>query len=109
MRIISRQSWIADCIDLMFIDKVGDRISVAEPVVLTFNLVEGSEHGAYRLPETPTLSIPRDNAKEFFESMAKVADERGFPSPSEEHVRGVLKATEFHLDDMRKLALKLKK
>jgi len=99
--------WEYDRIDLMFVDRRGERLFVAEPLTLTMK--DLGDGGAVRLPETPTLSIPRDHAKEFFESMAKVAGERGFPSPSEEHVKGVLKATEGHLEDMRRLVFKGKR
>jgi hypothetical protein len=88
----------------MFIDTVRDRISVAEPVTLVFK--DLGKGGAIRLPDEPTLRIPREHGKEFFESMAKVADERGFPSPSEENVKGLLEATERHLEDMRTLVFR---
>lgn len=54
---------------------------------------------------TPTLQVSGEVAQEFFSAFAEALNRSGF-KPEQGYLEGKLGATEKHLEDMRKLALK---
>ena len=56
----------------------------------------------------PFLTLSGMMAREFFLALGKALDEKGFRPDSAAKIEGTLKATQYHLEDLRKM-LKLKK
>lgn len=91
-----------DGIKIWFVDRSDGHQQVAQPVNLTF---EEYAEGAV-IP--PTLTLNRWIADEFLQAMAEALDKRGVKVENEHKVHGQLEATKYHLEDMRKIALKLR-
>ena len=78
----------------------GDRRMIAKPVELEF--IEWKP----LIKVEPTLRI--DDGREFLQSLRDALDDLGIPSNRHAKVEGLLEAQKAHLEDMRKIALKIK-
>ncbi len=77
----------------------GGKISIAKPIVLEWVEVDSSAHRV-----EPSLMISID--PEFMPSLANAVSGAGVKTESDHKILGVLEATKYHLEDMRKLAFK---
>lgn len=93
-------NFATDCIDMFLIgeDAVGKRF-LAKPFELAFVPIE---HNG-KSPD-PTLTVSGMMSREFLPALANGLAEAGFRHESTDV--GELKATKYHLEDMRKVALK---
>lgn len=98
-----RQAWDFSGYEIVFWERRGDKIAVVEPMELKFT--ETAE-GAFLTQ--PSLRIPYHMAPGFFKALAEVMDKEGIKTENDHKIQGLLEATKFHLQDMRKL-LKLEK
>ena len=78
----------------------GDRRLIAKPVKLEFIPWEPGTH------VEPTFRI--DGGREFLQSLRDALDNLGVPGNRHAKVEGLLEAQKAHLEDMRKIALKIK-
>lgn len=102
MKAIIRENPVNNCAEIWIIDTgYRDTISLAQPIKLLFKPVKEGD-----VFSKPTLKIPRSN--EFFQSMMKELENLGIQSEDELTIKGKLSATQYHLEDLRKL-LKLNK
>ena len=61
-----------------------------------------------RIPDEFILKIPNIMAKEFFKAFAEALDEQGIKTENDFKIQGLLEATKYHLEDMRKIVFKTK-
>lgn len=97
---VHQDPWTDD-LQIAFLEYDGRDTWLAKPLMLT---MEPLKEGA-RIE--PTLKIPRPIAPQFMKALSEAVDQSGVRPPSMELLRGQLKATEYHLADLRRL-LKLK-
>jgi len=83
----------------IFEDSHGRRY-VAKPVVLEFEEIKPSER------VHPTLCIDPFRATEFLKSLAEALDKQGVKTENDYKIQGILEATKYHLEDMRRLVFK---
>lgn len=76
------------------------KIFTAKPVVFEFE-----EYTDEKVLE-PTFILPYEEMFEFIPSIQKLGDETGIPSETESSAKSELKATKYHLEDIRKLLFK---
>lgn len=86
---------------LLYTDKGNGEVYTVAPVdALLVRMQDGKE-------VKPTFSIQNSDAREFIKSMAELAEKMGIKTDSqiaeETRNKGVLDATKYHLEDMRKL------
>lgn len=85
----------------------GNIVSVAKPVVLEFDKINTDP--MQPLSIKPTFIISRhDMMNNFGEELVKALSKIGVRSPLDSKSEGILEATKFHLEDMRKLVFKNK-
>ena len=82
----------------------GRKIFMVKPVKM--ELEEVTEMGA--LPE-PTILIPRYAREDFLQAFAAALNEKNIKTPDEHKLQGILQATQYHLEDMRRLVFGRKK
>lgn len=106
-RLELRPRW--DQYDLHIYEKRRDVLFVAKPVKI--EMVEIVRPKSGRLPDlVPFLRIDGIHATELLPAMVDAFASHGYKPPTdEEELRSVLKATHFHLKDMRKLVFGKKK
>jgi hypothetical protein len=56
--------------------------------------------------EKPSLRLPFHMSEPFFRAFAEALDRQGVKTESDAKIGGLLEATRYHLEDMRKLALR---
>lgn len=83
---------------ILILSRSGNRVYVAKRVELIFE--ELPEGGYFK---EPTFEIPWHSSKNFKVALKKALEGEKLPVSS---VEGELTATKYHLEDMRKLALK---
>jgi len=90
-----------DIIEFLIYDERNGKRYIAQPVKLIFKeWKEGEEI-------KPTLEIGGFFEGEFLEALAEALDEKGIKTDKDAKIEGILEATKYHLEDLRKL-LKLK-
>lgn len=95
-----RQSFATDSMEIYFFDRGPNYKAVALPMDLVFKkMEEGKEY-------EPSLRIPGLMLPGFLKALVSALDKSGVRSPSVDKVEGELKATKYHLDDMRRLVFK---
>ena len=55
-------------------------------------------------PLKPFLTLPEMMAKELFSGLAQALDKQGYKTESNSKLEGLLEATKYHLEDLRKIA-----
>ena len=83
----------------IFKDRDGKRY-VAKPVILEFEEIKLGER-VY-----PTLCINPFEATEFLKSLAEALDKQEVKTENDYKIQGILEATKYHLEDMRRLVFK---
>jgi len=71
---------------------------VAKPVKLEYEKVDDSA-----METKPTLLIPHGLASKFLKAALKAIEREGIKSKSTATMEGLLEATKYHLEDMRKI------
>ena len=106
-RLELRPGW--DQYDLHIFEKRRDELFVAKPVGIEMVKIVRPRSGI--LPDlVPFLRIDGIHANELLPALADALALHGFKPPTDEdELKSVLKATQFHLEDMRKLVSKLTK
>jgi len=98
MKVKMRVCQFSDEIEIVFLEEKGkDELYVARPVDIVFEKYEPGKS------IEPTLRISRLMSHEFLEAWAKALDEHGIKTPKQLKAEGVLDATKYHLEDLRKL------
>jgi len=91
-----------DMLTITFVttDKYGKRY-IAKPMYMEFEELnyEGS------CPK-PTLSITGELAPAFLQAIAQSLDENGIKTENDFKIQGLLEATKYHLEDLRRLIFK---
>ena len=97
-RVYAKQEpWLDDVSLYIFHDGPQGHLGFVKEMVL-----ERHEDG--QLAENPSMKLPFGEAHEFLQGMANAAWEMGIKPTALEDQRNELKATRYHLEDMRKLA-----
>ena len=105
MKICFRRSWHKASIDVFVYNEDGGTLNWAQPINVVFEKGESSYTSACRLPDTPTFEIRPDDWLVLKKSIGEELELlEGRPNKSQ--LDGKLEATEFHLEDMRKLVFK---
>jgi hypothetical protein len=88
-----------DTINITFIttDKHGKRYR-AKPISLDFEELN--------YESKPTLQIMGDVAPTFLQALAQALDENGIKTENDFKIQGLLEATKYHLEDLRRLIFK---
>ena len=100
---INKQPFSDSLSVLLYSDKDRKRYAVKPVNLIAKEIKEGTSI-------EPTFSIPSWEAHEFLKSMAELCEEMGIKTDKqlqeESKNKGVLEATKYHLEDMRKLVFK---
>ena len=107
-RLELRPGW--DQYDFHIFEKRQDTLFVAKPVKI--EMVKIARRGDGLLPDlVPFLRIEGMHANELLPALVEALVSHPFlrPPTDEEELKSVLKATQFHLEDMRELVFRLKK
>ena len=59
-----------------------------------------------KIPDEFILKIPNIMAAQFFQAFAEALDQQGIKTENDFKIQGLLEATKYHLEDMRKLVFK---
>ena len=102
MKITFRKSWHKASIDVFVFEQVGNQTRWVKPCVLEFE--DELRDQCSRLPDEPTFSIHPEHWSELKKSIQKELEIMG-DIPEQSGLRGELKATKYHLEDMRKIAI----
>ncbi len=108
MIVHKRNSWNTGGVELMLIRETrfpnGKRsLAYAKPVELEWVTLEDE---CSVLPEQGTLHIGYEDWIQFVPSMNEVLNHSGIPLDSEKAAQSELKATKYHLEDLRELIFK---
>lgn len=95
-KIIIERPYYTDTVQIWFVKFEGDKIFVAKPMQLNFEQVEKSSSKG-----NPTLEISGYYSQEFLEALKLAVEGKTVIL-----LEGELKATKYHLEDMRKLIFK---
>lgn len=87
---------------MYIIKRDNEKKYVAKPIKLEFEELKDND-----IYPKPSLVIPDSFADELMEDLAKQLDENNIKTDSNAKMEGILKATKYHLSDLREL-LKLK-
>lgn len=106
MKVFKRSSFDHAGIELLFYQERmgpngGRQIYIAKPVDLIFEL-----HEEFKTIDQPTLRIGYQEWMHFVPSMNEVLKESKIPLNGEDSARSELKATKYHLEDLRSLLFK---
>lgn len=105
MKIIKRNGWDAAAIDLMFYQERSfngvRQYWVAKPIALEFVKVEDG----MPLPDEPTLRLSYEQWLQFVPSLRDLVKDSKIPT-DENSAQSELKATKYHLEDMRAILFK---
>jgi hypothetical protein len=98
IKVFIRSDPVTDSVAISFvtIGRNGKRY-IAEPITLNFKEIGGAE------ATKPTLTIYSEVATPFLQAMAQALDERGIKTENDFKIQGLLEATKYHLEDLRKL------
>ena len=98
---ITPNNW-QDTFEIYIVEEHNGKRYIAEPMELKFK-----EHTEGEVTK-PSISISRVFGKEtnFLQSLSDALANAGYEPKSVEENKGELKATKFHLEDMRKLVFK---
>jgi len=100
MKVKIHKNPYTDCIEFLIYYEENGKRYVAQPVKLIFK--EWKEGEKIK----PTLELSIFEA-DFLKSLAEALDEKGIKTNKDAKIEGILEATRYHLEDLRKL-LKLK-
>lgn len=89
----------ANC-EVYIIDTSNGKRFVVKPMELIWTEVEGGKE------YEPTLAIPHYIARELFKAMKAAFTGAGIKTDDENMIKAELKATKYHLQDMRKLVFR---
>lgn len=103
VKAIIRTAWNRDGINLWFFRDDGQRLYVAKPFEIAFE--EKPRDNAWELPE-PTVFIRSNEFKELRESLVEELASAGVIDRTAAETARELKATKYHLEDMRTLTLR---
>jgi len=78
---------------------------MAKPMVLDFEEIDYQNKG---IPE-PSLKLTNNFAQPFLKALAEALDKQGVKTENDFKIQGLLEATKYHLEDMRKLTFKKEK
>ena len=98
MKICIQRDWSGIFLNITFYEKVGDKYHVITKDGIKIFGIE--EHGE------PTLKIESRRARELFLSMKEQLENHGIQTNQESKNAGLLEATKYHLEDLRKLVFK---
>lgn len=87
---------------ISFISEVNGKRSIAKPIKLEFEEIKEGESIEH------TLKIHNNFSKPFLKAMAEALDKQGIKTENDHKLQGILEATKYHLEDMRKLTFKSK-
>jgi len=102
LHIYTRKSNYNRSLEILFVDRRGDKDFIAKPVELVFTELKEDEFSE------PTLRLNNRHADKFMIAMAKMLNDNNIKLPDEHKIHGLYEATVRHLEDLRKL-LKLNK
>jgi len=107
VRLELRPGW--DQYDLHIYETWEDQLFVAKPVKI--EMVKIAKPRSGRLPDlVPFLRIDGIYANDFLPALMESLALHGYKPPTdEEELKSILKATQFHLEDMRELVFRKKK
>ena len=100
LKVLIRQNEFSESLDIIFVQNREDgKRYIAEPVEIKFK-----EH---KLGDDakPTISLGFSLSGEFLKAMAEALDKQGIKTENDFKIAGLLEATKYHLEDMRKIAL----
>lgn len=98
---VYREPWSAT-INFMFGQEREDgKLYIVKPMEMTLEPYKEGEH------RDPSLRIGYDMAPQFLKALAEALAEEGVKTDNDHKIQGLLDATKYHLEDMRKL-MKLK-
>lgn len=100
MKIKINHNACTDSLELYFYTDQGERRSICKPLDMVFQ-----DHVNGELVE-PSLTIKGRHANNFLQEMANVCYKEGVRPEGQAILENELTATKYHLEDMRKLALK---
>lgn len=100
MRVVIRQSWSRRGVDIWFLKETANGFRRVKPIELEF-LDEQTYAGQL---DEPTFQLRQDEWDQLKKSVQDEMCANGFAS-NPNALEGELKATKFHLEDMRNLAL----
>jgi len=83
------------------VDNTGHLVAVAQPMKLEFKEVKKEDK-----IEEPTLRLSCSIKDEFLKAMAEALDKEGIKTENDFKIQGLLEATKYHLEDMRKIVFK---
>lgn len=99
MRIELEEVNFSHSVRVLLYEKRGDEIYLAKPINLVF---EKQQQGSIW---EPTFTVY--HAASFLKSMSEALHQMGIKPDHQSKTEGLLEATKYHLEDMRKLALKI--
>ncbi len=98
-----RQNPFTDELEIYFGFEDNKGLNIAKPVKLEYNRIdEGGE-------AKPTFLIPRGVASNFLEAILGAIEDQGIKPESTSKTEGLLEATKYHLEDMRKIVFNKEK
>jgi hypothetical protein len=102
-KVYINENFSSFALDIYFVMEQGDRTWIAKPMELDF---EEEKEG--HVIHDPSLRLGHRQSKEFLAAISKALHGHGIRPDEESINEGKLKATTYHLEDLRKL-LKLKR
>lgn len=103
MKVYIQKEIYSDSIGILFTEEKNGKRYVCKPVNL-----ELVEHNLGEITE-PTIRINHFLAPEFLKALAEALDKHEIKTDNDFKIQGLLTATKYHLEDMRKIVFKKEK
>lgn len=88
---------VRKCLEIYFLNRDVGKLFVAKP--MQFNWVEHKECESVE----PSLRISDFYASDLLKALAEALDKKGIKTENDFKIQGLLEATKYHLNDMRRL------
>jgi len=102
MKVFVKYNPVIDTTEIYITEKDSKgRKFVAKPMNLEFEPMDSGKHHEPSL----TISAPFNDATDFLKNLATALTKAGYQPEVEQELKGELKATKYHLEDLRQLTI----